>query len=159
MRATGRKISLAIGAMLAGVAVVPVSADALLPAEWNGNIKGDPDSFISFNVARTDQGVKRVRDVVLGGLDMTCEDGSGGEANGVSLLRRFRVRQGEFGGKTDSVISGFDPPAKIKGKLRPGQRAVGTFRVRGELDPIGRPGVNCRTGLQEWKATKGPPPG
>ena len=159
MKTRARRFGAAIGTVLAMTAVMPLAADAFLLGEWNGKIRQDQDSFVAFNVARTDAGVKRVRDVVFGGLDYSCESDLDGETTGVGLLNKFRVRKREFGGRSPAVILGFDPPAKLAGKFKPGRRAVGTIRLRGELDPTGQPGVRCDAGVQRWRATKVPPPG
>jgi len=145
-----------LGVAVLVVAMVP-TAEAIKLRDWNGRVKGDPDSFVSFNVAKSDSGVKRVRDVVAGGLAITCDGGIEDEADGVFLEGKFRVRHREFGGRTDATIGGLDPPATFKGRLKRGKRAVGTIRLRGELDPIEHPGVNCRTGRLEWRAKKSPP--
>jgi hypothetical protein len=129
---------------------------AIFAGEWIGEIKEDEDSFVTFNVAKNEAGKKRVTDVLFGGLDITCEGGVKDEAEGVSLVGRFRVRHGEFGRKADAVISGIDPPANFAGRFKPGKRAVGTIRARGELDPNDHPGLRCRTGLREWKAKHQP---
>jgi hypothetical protein len=159
LRTRARRLGAAIGAVLAMTAVVPLAADAFILGEWNGKIRQDRESFVAFNVARTDAGVKRVRDVVFGGLDYSCETGPDSETKGVGLLDKFRVRNREFGGRSPAVILGFDPPAKLEGKFKPGRRAAGTIRLRGELDPTGRPGVRCDTGVQRWRANKVQPPG
>jgi hypothetical protein len=151
----GRKLVATAASAIA--LTLPAGADAFVSGEWGGNLRGDQDSFISFDTERSATGKKRVVHVFFGGIDMTCPKGTDGETSGVSLIGGFRVRHGEFGRKADAVISGFDPPAKLTGEFKPGKRAVGTIRLRGELDPQGQPGVNCRTGLQEWKAGKLPP--
>ena len=150
---TGIAAAVALSAAIA----LPSVGSAILAGEWIGEIKGDDDSFVTFNVVKNDAGKKRLADVLFGGLDITCEGGVEDEADGVSLVGRFRVRHGEFGRKADAVISGLDPPANFAGRFKPGKRAVGTIRIRGELDPSDHPGLRCRTGLQEWKAKKQPP--
>jgi hypothetical protein len=121
-------------------------------------IKGDPDSDLSFNLRKTDAG-RRVKSVIGFGLDYTCKDSSSDQTSGVELMRSFPVDEdGEFGGKADAVILGFDPPAKLTGKLRRGGRASGTIRVHGELDPKGNPGLDCNTGTLEWRADRSPSP-
>jgi hypothetical protein len=158
MKARGRSIAIVIATTLGVAVCVPSASSAVLLGDWNGEIKGDDNSFLTFNVEKNDAGKKRVVDVLFGGLDIICEGGVKDEADGVALLGGFRVRHGEFGREANAVISGFDPPAKLKGEFKPGKRSVGTIRLRGELDPNDHPGLNCRTGVQEWKAKKGPPP-
>ena len=158
MKGRRQLIGIAVAGAVGVAVALPSGASAILLGEWLGEIKGDEDSFVTFNVEKNDAGKKRVTDVMFGGLDITCEGGVKDEADGVSLVGGFRVRHGEFGRKADAVISGLDPPANLTGKFKPRKRAVGTIRARGELDPNDHPDLRCRSGLQEWKAKKQPPP-
>ncbi len=140
--------------VLAALAVT-ASAWAFATGDYTGEIKGDPDSGFSFNIRKTDAG-RRVKSVVGAGMDYTCEDSSSGETSGTLLLKSFPVDEdGEFGGRSDAVIFGFDPPAKLTGKLKRGGRASGTIRVHGELDPKNNPKLSCDTGTLDWKAERG----
>jgi hypothetical protein len=158
MKGRRRLIGIALAAALGAAVAMPPAVSAILQGEWIGEVKEDEDSFVTFNVVKNEAGKKRLTDVLFGGLDITCEGGVKDEADGVSLVGGFRVRHGEFGRKADAVISGLDPPANFTGRFKPGKRAVGTIRARGELDPNDHPDLRCRTGLQEWKAKKQPPP-
>ena len=140
----------------ATVAALAVTASAMAFAvgDYSGEIKGDPGSGITWEVKST-QGGRKVKNILLTGIEFTCEKGSPGETAGVVLEEKFRVGEdGSWGGNSNAIIAGFDPPAKITGRLKPGGKASGTFRMKGELDPEGQPGVDCKTGLQEWKAEK-----
>jgi hypothetical protein len=143
---------------VAAVAVVAISATALAfgLGEYNGNVKGDPSSGLWFEVRQTEDG-RRVKDIGGAGFDFTCDEGTPGDTSGVGLERSFKVEDGSFGGTSNAVILGFDPPAKITGRLKRGGRATGTIRMKGELDPEGQPGIECKTGVLEWRAEKGPP--
>jgi hypothetical protein len=152
-----RRTGFALATALAIAAIVPLVASAIAQNEWSGHVKGDPDSFVTFDVRKNDEGVRRVRDVILGGIDFTCEDDSDGQTTAVTVEGKFRVRDGRFGGERDAIVQGIDPRAFFAGKFLPGKRAKGTLRLRGELDPQGHPGLRCRTGLQEWRAEKQPP--
>ena len=148
-------VALAVG----GLATAGAHAIVVQTGGYNGQIKGDPypGSSISFKVKRTAAGKRRIVKFIASGMAYTCKGGMSGSTPAVSLERGFRVRKDRtFGGRADAVILGFDPPARLKGKLRRRGRAVGTLRVFGELDPVGQPGVYCDTGLQEWRAKKGP---
>jgi hypothetical protein len=141
---------------LAAVAAMVLATGALAFAlgDYSGEIKGDPSSGLTWDVKNT-QGGRKVRSIILTGVNFTCEKGSPGETAGVVLDEKFRVGEdGNWGGNSNAVISGFDPPARITGRLKPGGKASGTFRMKGELDPKGQPGVDCKTGLQEWRAEK-----
>jgi hypothetical protein len=143
------------------VAVAGSAAAVALPAnhDFNGHIKGDPSpgSAFAFDTGKVD-GKKYVGQIQASGLDYKCPEGSPGETQAVTIQKAFKVnRHREWGGKADAIIGNTDPPARVEGKLKPGGKAAGTFRMKGELDPDGQPGVDCKTGLLEWKAKKGPP--
>lgn len=151
--------TLAIALLLLSLAAGALALALTSGGQFNGEIKGDPypDSSISFDVQRTRKGHRRVKNVNASGLDFTCEAGSPSQTSAVRLEGGFRVDgNGEFGGRTDATILGFDPPARLSGKLRRHGRATGTLRVHGELDPEAQPGVDCDTGRLEWRAKRGP---
>jgi len=143
------------------LAVLAVSAAAIaLPAihDFNGEIKGDPSpgSAFAFNTGKKGDD-KFVGNVQASGIDFECPEGSPGETPGVTLSKLFKVNHdGEWGGRAEAFIGDSDPPARVEGKIKPGGKATGTFRMHGELDPNGQPSVECKTGLLEWKAEKGP---
>ncbi len=148
--------------IIAGLALailVPTGALGIsVGGNYHGAVQSDKSSSINFDVKRTDSGKRRVANFVGAQLDFTCEGGDPGETSGVLLDRGFRVKRDRtFGGKADATILGFDPPAKLTGKLRRHGRAVGTFRVHGEIDPNNQPGIDCDTGVLEWKAKRQPP--
>jgi hypothetical protein len=148
--------------IIAGLALailVPTGALAIsVGGNYHGAVKGDPDSSINFELKRTDSGKRRVTGFVAAQLDFTCEGGDPGQTSGVLLNRGFRVkRDRSFGGRADATILGFDPPARLRGKLRRHGRAVGTIRVHGEIDPQNQPAVDCDTGVQAWRAKRQPP--
>jgi hypothetical protein len=149
-------------AVLAVAGLMAAAAQALTTqGDYNGAVTGDPfpGSHINFDIKRTASGTRRVVDFVASKLDYECDGGSPGETTAVSMNRVFRIRRDRtFGGHADAVILGFDPPARLTGKLRRHHRVRGTLRIRGELDPEGQPGVDCDTGRLEWRARKGPLP-
>jgi hypothetical protein len=156
-----RRLACATIAAAAGAVIAPGAFGLPVGGDWNGAVRGDayPDSSVQFDVVRGATGNRRVVNVLLAGLDYTCDEGAPDDTSLVSLTRGFRVhRDRTFGGRADAVIQGFDPPARFTGKLRRHGRASGTIRVHGELDPEGHPGANCDTGRQEWTAKKAPPP-
>lgn len=146
--------------VLTGLVTIAVaaSASAIGVGEWNGDINGDPrpGSGIAFNVKKANS-ARKVTDVVANGLEYTCDDESADETSGLELEKSFPVDEnGEFGGKSSAVLLGFDPPAKVTGRLKPGGEASGTIRVHGVLDPKTHPGLKCDTGTLHWKAERGP---
>lgn len=155
-----RRFTLAamLACLLSATAVALPTKNA---GEYNGHVRGDPypESAIWFDIDRTEAGRRRVVDFSASGLDYRCESGPPGETPAVFLQRGFRIKRDRtFGGRADAVIAGFDPPARLRGKIRRRGRAVGTLRIHGELDPVGHPGVECTTGRLEWRARRGPRP-
>jgi hypothetical protein len=145
-------------ALLLVLALTGVAAARLAEGgSYNGNVIGQPgpESGITFNVVKVN-GHKRVRDMVLSGIDFTCSGGDPGETPGVAVEGSFRVaRDRTFGGTHDSQILAIDPKATIHGRLRRHRRVTGTLRLRGELDPQNQPGVKCDSGVQNWRARFG----
>jgi hypothetical protein len=141
------------------VAAVIFAGTALaLPSvhDYNGHVKGDPSpgSGVAFSVDRA-EGHRVVFNIDASGLDYECDEGPPDDTAAVSFEGDFRVhRDGTFGGKSDVTIGVTDPPGKFEGKLKGGGKATGKLRIHGELDPEGRPGVDCNTGVLRWKASK-----
>jgi hypothetical protein len=139
------------------IAALAFAGTALaIPAlhDYNGHVKGDPGSAVAFNLDRSGSR-PRVFNIDASGLGFDCAAGSPGETDAVFFDGIFRVhRDRTFGGPSDVTIGNTDPPGRFEGRLKSGGRAAGTLRIRGELDPEGQPGVNCKTGELRWKAAK-----
>jgi len=153
-----RALRISMTGLVTAAAGAATAYAVALGGEYQGEIRGDPAASLAFDITRTDSGRRRVTNVIASGLNYRCEEGAPDQTPGVELQRGFRIKRDRtFGGHANAVILGFDPPARFRGKVRRNGRVFGTLRLRGELDPVDRPDVECRTGLQEWKAKRVPP--
>ena len=66
----------------------------------------------------------------------------------------MRVRRRELSARGEWTGLPTDPVGSVSGKLRRGGRAVGDFKLRGEL---AGPGTHHRTGSLDWRAEKEQP--
>jgi hypothetical protein len=146
------------GALLAGAlaigALASVVAHATVIGDYGGHVKGEPASFLSFDVERTATGKKKVRRIFTGSIPFDCEVGTPGVTPPMKIKGAFRIAHRRFHGKGETVVIAFDPTGKIRGQFRKGGRARGTIRLFGELDT--NPGSDCDTGVVEWRAEKNP---
>ena len=127
-----------VGAMLA-------SAAAAEAAVYEGKIKGEPDSTFEITVER-EGGDKKVADMAWTGAPTRCDgmppeptSGSSGFTSGGRIHK-----DGSFKASLDASIV----QNRIKGQLKPGGKAAGTFRTTYGMMTV------CRTGNLDWVATR-----
>ena len=129
----------------------PAVAIGFFAGDYAGNVKGDPQAEVFFEVKRTDSG-RKVKHFISEDVDFTCTVGTPGETEPMEILATFPVRDRRFKGKGEAVLIGADPFGKVTGRFKRNGVAVGTLLLRGELD--GNPGSQCTTGFVEWRAEK-----
>jgi hypothetical protein len=138
---------------LASAAVTPAAFGFSASFDYTGTVRGQATSSVGFSIERSATGHKRVTEFTVVGVDYTCNDAPPGQTGGWMLDRVLRVKARKFDGKGDWTGLPFDPVGRVSGKLKPGGRASGSFKLTGEL---GGPGTHCRTGLVDWTASKLP---
>jgi hypothetical protein len=135
-------------------ALVPLDASAFFELDYDGHIKGDPDSFVGFNLKRTSTGKRRATFFTTRGIEFSCKGGSPGQTQFLTLDRSFLLKHRKFKGVVHTFTPAGDPVARVQGKLhRDRQVANGTIHLAGKLDPL-QPSVRCDTGVQEWRVTR-----
>jgi hypothetical protein len=155
MRTRSRLVYRAALAALLAAAIVPLPAGALFQLDYNGHVKHDRDSYVGFNLKRTSAGKRKVAFFTTGRIQFVCRGGSVGRTELLTLDGSFRVKHRKFKGKVHVFTPAGDPVAVVRGKLHRDRRvASGTIRLAGKLDPS-QPDLRCRTGTQEWRATRG----
>ncbi len=140
---------------LASIALAAAGAGSAygFASEYTGEVKDDPPSDMGFNIDRAGGGDRKVVEFTSVNIQFECEIGTPGRTDGPQQLGKMRVKDdGSFKGSDEVVGIPADPHGKVTGKLRRGGKAVGTLRLRGELD--GNAGSDCDTGTQDWKAEK-----
>lgn len=135
-------------------AVPATSAFGFNAFDYTGHVKGNPDTLVGFDVARTASGHRKVGGFTVSRIPYTCSDAPDGATAGWRFTEVMRVRSRAFEGRGDWVELALDPVGTVSGKFRKHGVAVGDFKLRGEL---AGPGTHCHTGLLEWRATKSPP--
>ncbi len=139
--------------VLLAAAIAAPPAGALFTLDYNGNIKGDPDSYVGFNLNRTSAGKRKVSFFTTRGIQFACEGGSTGQTEFLTLDGSLRVKHRKFKGAVHVFTPLGDPVARVHGKLHRDRRvANGTIHLIGKLDPS-QPDLRCNTGVQEWRAT------
>lgn len=138
------------GAAVAALAFA-ASATASKQGEYEGRVKGAPDSEITFKVdRRKDQKHIRVYrfnaekvPTDCGGNPDTTEYGLGGYF-GLRLRNgKFHLKDSPSGFRDDSIIV-------VHGKVEAGGRAHGTLRIVEDFDNL----PTCSTGVVDWSASK-----
>ncbi|MGH2967115.1 MAG: hypothetical protein ACRDMH_17290 [Solirubrobacterales bacterium] len=147
----------AVGVCLAvalALAVLPMPASAFFELDFSGHVRQDPDSFVGFNVKRTETGKRKVTFFTTRGIVYSCDDTSTGRTEFLTLEGSMRVKHRRFEGKVRVFTPQGDPVARVHGKLQGDhQVANGDLRLVGKLSP--QPGLRCDTGVLEWRATAG----
>lgn len=139
-------------AAAAAFAVLSMPASAFFELDFSGHVRQDPDSFVGFNVKRTETGKRKVFFFTTRGIVYSCDDTSTGRTEFLTLEGSMRVRHRRFAGKVHVFTPAGDPVAHVHGKLHRGnQVANGDVRLVGKLSP--EPGLRCDTGVQEWRVT------
>ena len=138
---------------LLALASAPASFGFAANFDYLGQVKGQDGSSVGFSIGRSASGRKRVIDFTVTRAAYECRDAPPGLTDGWVLDRGLRVKARRFEGRGDWIGLPLDPVGKVTGKLRPGGRASGSFKIRGEL---AGPGTHCNTGLVGWRATRAP---
>jgi hypothetical protein len=131
--------------------LLAAAAGAARQGEYDGRVKGAPNSNITFEVdRRKDELHVKVFKFSADRVPTHCPGGP--DTTGYSLPGYFglRIKDGKFHIK-DSP-SGFrdDNLFVLHGRLRPGGRAKGTLRIVDDFDDI----PTCSTGRVRWSASK-----
>jgi hypothetical protein len=145
---------------LSGLMVALSASSAFgIAANFNyaGNVKGSPNERVFFFLKHTSSGRKKVLGFTVLQIPYRCSDAPSGTTGGWQFTKRMRVnkRHRTFEGRGAWVDLPLDPVGKVSGKFRHGGKAVGDFKLRGEL---AGGGTHCHTGLLKWRAKKQPPP-
>jgi hypothetical protein len=127
------------------------TASGVIAGDYAGNVNGDEGALVTFQVKKTDN-AKRVKSFITDDVDFTCTVGTPGETVTMQILASFPVEDQRFKGSGEAVGIPADPFGKVTGKFKPGGRAVGTLKLRGELD--GEVGSHCTTGVVGWRAER-----
>jgi hypothetical protein len=144
------------GALLAGAlaigAIAPIVAHATAVGDYAGGVKGEPASFLTFDVDKV-KGKRKVRRIITANIPFDCDVGTPGATQTMRVLGSYRInKRKRFRGTGEAILIGADPTGKIRGQLRKGGKAVGKIRLFGELDGV--VGSDCDTGVVEWRAEK-----
>ena len=137
-----------VGAAVVAVALLGAGTASAQAAVYEGHFRGQPSSSVSLTFVK--QNGKRFLDQIELHYTTTCEDGPTNQSLGPGALSpRPRVHHGHF----KYVAPNVEPPAvlRIAGDLKPGGKAVGTFRYYANFGP---PHGICDTGNLEWVAFK-----
>jgi hypothetical protein len=140
----------------AGVAVAAPSASALFQLDYNGHLRGKPNSYVGFDKKRTASGKRKVISFTSRGLPFKCDSGSSGKTEFLTLDDALPIVRGEFDGKSHVFTPQGDPVARVHGVLD-SARAHGTLRLTGKLDPSDS-SASCDTGVRKWVAERGAQP-
>ncbi len=127
------------------------TASGVITGDYAGNVNGDPQALVTFEVKKTDD-AKRVNSFITDDVDFTCTIGTPGETVTMQILGGFPVEDQRFKGRGEAVGIPADPFGKVTGRFKPGGNAAGTLRLRGELD--GEVGSQCTTGVVRWRAER-----
>jgi len=151
-----RRLILCFCAAAVGVAVAASGASALFMLDYNGHLRGKPNSFVGFNKKRTASGKRKVFFFTSRGLPFKCDGGTTGKTEFLTLDDALPIVRGEFDGKSHVFTPQGDPVARVHGVLDQA-RAHGTLRLTGKLDSSD-PSASCDTGIRKWVAERGPEP-
>jgi len=136
------------------LAIAAPGANALFSLDYNGHVRGKPNSYTGFNVDKTASGKRKATSFTSRGLPFTCDSGSSGKTGFLSLDDALTIKQGEFDGKSHVFTPQGDPVARVHGSLGGGS-AHGTLSLSGKLDPSDS-SASCKTGARKWVADRGP---
>ena len=137
---------------LASALAAPAAFGFSTSFQYLGVVKGQETSEIGFSVEKSASGKKRVTGFTVLRVAYDCSDAPSGSTTGGWVFDGTpRIRSRQFEAKGEWVGLPLDPVGKLSGRLKPGGRASGSFKLTGEL---GGAGTHCRTGLVDWKASK-----
>ncbi len=139
-----------------GFAIAAAGASALFQLDYNGHLRGKPNSYVGFNVKKTSTGKRKAAFFTSRGLPFKCDTGSTGKSEFLTLDDAFRIVRGEFDGKSHVFTPQGDPVARVHGTIANG-KAHGTLRLSGKLDPNDS-SASCDTGARKWVAERSPQP-
>lgn len=151
-----KRLLLCLCAVTVGIAVAASSASALFQLDYNGHLRGKPNSYVGFNVKKTSSGKRKATFFTSQGLPFKCDTGSTGKTDFITLDDALPIVRGEFDGKSHVFTPQGDPVARVHGSLGGGS-AHGTLRLTGKLDPNDS-SASCDTGVRKWVADRGPQP-
>jgi hypothetical protein len=151
-----RRLVLCLCVAAAGIALTAPSASALFELDYNGHVRGKPNSYVGFNVKKTASGKRKATFFTSEGLRFRCDSDSTGKTQFVTLDDPLPIRRGEFDGKSHIFTPLGDPVARVHGSLGGGS-AHGTLSLSGKLDPDDS-SASCETGVQKWVADRSPQP-
>ncbi len=126
--------------------------------DYVGHVKAEPSAFVGFFVKHGPAGHRKVTRFTVSQVPYHCSDLN--VPDGVTAGWRFDPKMRAKPDRTFFEAGQWtglplDPQGLVKGKLRRGGVAAGSFKLNGEL---AGPDTHCHTTLLEWRATKQQPP-
>src|SRR5262249_42936641 len=107
-RAAGASLAVAMGP-----AIMPTPAGAFFELDFSGHVRQDPDSFVGFNLKRTETGKRRISFFTTRGVVYSCDDTSTGRTEFLTLEGSIRVKHRRFDGKAHVITPAGDPVARV----------------------------------------------
>jgi hypothetical protein len=145
MRRLGVGVVLALAATLAFASTAQAAT-----IKHRGNLVGIPSAKVKFAVKKRDGDLKKLRDLTIKNIPVTCADGSGGTLDGqlqtFGLSGKRFTRKGPIRGP--GIDNGF---LRVAGKLRRNGK-VAKGKVRAAFTSSA--GVGCGTDNRAWKTKK-----
>jgi hypothetical protein len=137
---------------LAAALVAPASALGFASNfDYTGHVKGNPSASVGFFVKHTGDH-RKVAGFTVSQVPYSCRDAPSGVTTGWRFGEKMRVKSDRtyFGAGQWTGLP-LDPYGLVRGKLRRGGKAAGSFKLNGEL---AGPDTHCHTGLLEYRATR-----
>jgi hypothetical protein len=120
--------------------------------DYTGHVKGNPSASVGFFVKHTAAGHRKVTGFTVTQIPYTCRDAADGVTAGWRFEPKMRVKSDRtFFGTGQWTSLPLDPSGLVKGQLRRGGVAVGSFKLNGELAGAD---THCHTSLLRFRATK-----
>jgi hypothetical protein len=151
-----KRLTLCLFTVCAAIAIAAPAASALFQLDYNGHLRHETNSYVGFNVKHTSSGKRRATFFTSRGLPFSCDTGSSGTTQFLTLHDSLPIVKGRFEGKSHVFTPQGDPVARVHGSLSGGS-AHGRLRLTGKLDPAD-PSASCDTGRRRWVAQRGPQP-
>jgi hypothetical protein len=151
-----KRLLVCLCAVAAGIAVAAPSASALFELDFNGHVRGKPNSYVGFNVKTTASGKRKATSFTSQGLPYKCDNGSMGKTQFLTLDDPLTIVSGTIDGKSHVFTPQGDPVARVFGRLE-GGTAHGTLRLTGRLDPSDS-SAKCEASSRKWVAERAPQP-
>jgi hypothetical protein len=80
-----KRLTLCLFAVCAALAVAAPAASAIFKLDFNGHLRHETNSYVGFNVKHTSSGKRRARFFTSRGLPFSCDTGSSGTTQFLTL--------------------------------------------------------------------------